>query len=197
MPTGKTLTSPVLSEAKIEKLRLKLASEISWSNYTSLGIAKRMPCPKSDGSGTFFAPMVEQAYKKDYFSCFPDDRYNAFSFFYIPNGERIGLNSHHGATHRSLDVDLILYVDMYAIDSSLSRDITHDISKSIQYIILKKHLVDSFEIKEIYDRIEDVYSDFDYREIHEKFLHPQFTVLRFRMELQYTDTIYSQVTFTP
>lgn len=198
MPTGITLTNPVLAEAKIEKFRLKLASEISWLSTTALGIAKKMKCPNPEGTGTFFAPMVEQVYKEDYFSCFPNDKFTAFSFFYLPNGEnRVALDSHSGATHRSLDVDLIVYADMYALDSSLGRDITRDIQKSIEFVILRKHLIDSFEVQEVLYNIEDVYTDFDHRMVDEMFPHPRYATLRFRMTLQYNDTISSQVSFTP
>jgi len=198
MPTGITLTNPVLAEAKIEKFRLKLASEISWLSTTALGIAKKMKCPTKDGKSAFFAPLVEQEYKKDYFPCFPNNKFPAFSFFYLPNGEnRVEQDSHHGSTHRSLDVDLIVYADMYALDSLLGRDITRDIQKSIEFVILRKHLIDSFEVKEVLYSVEDVYTDFDHRSIDDMFLSPQYTTLRFRMTLQYTDTIFSQVSFTP
>lgn len=196
MPAEKTLTSPVGLDYEIEQLRLIFSAQISWLTY-AMGEAKRIPY--NGDKGVVYAPMVEQAYKADYFICFPSDLYQSVLFFYVPNGEMNDSNGHsyEGAYSKKVDLDIILYADMYKIDSSLQRDITRDIQQSIEYVIQKKCFRIK-KIKEVYTKIEDVYRDFDYRYISEEFLHPRYCMLRFRCDLQFNpDTISSQITFVP
>lgn len=179
-PIVPTITNPVLLDKEIQRLQLKLATDISWLQY-SFGRAyrQRMSVDTTDVD----YPEVYQGKDMNYLNVLPSDQWESIAFWYPTSGERITKNTKH---EYSRTVALIMFVDLKKISVLKGYVFTEELKAEVLASLEDVGgLLYNSEVTGYTDVPNDVYAEFSTDYIKHQFYNKRYAFMRFDINLNY------------
>lgn len=121
---------------------------------------------------------------REYYTVMPNDDYKSFSFF-IGRGpaEPVEYIPFSGSDYWQKNVDLIFYFNLRKIDHTKPYNFTDELE---QQVTDKLKTLRGVVIEAVYDEtVEEIYQDFDIRNINRDLLYYPFGGLRYRLRITY------------
>lgn len=183
-PTVKELTNAYMVDIPCEKIKNVFAAELSWLEK-SFGRARMGKDTNSDGSSYDF-PALEQRFNEDWYEAYPNDNITSYSFIHV-NSDTINIQSLTSNSFKMVaDVSLIFWFNKNKIDTSMGADITQAIRFEIQKVIAEKIQFLSLTGGQVFDELEDVFSDYSPGQVQSEFRdHNVFGQLKLNGTIEY------------
>ena len=179
-PQVPTISNPVLLDKEIQRMQLKLATDISWLQY-SFGRAYRQK--KMNDTTEVEFPEVYQGKDFDYLNVMPHDYWDAISFWYPTSAERIMKNTKH---EYSRSVALIMFIDLKKISVLKSYVFTEELKVEVMASLEGVGgLMYNSEVNGYTDVPNDVYAEFSTDYIKPEYYNKRFAFMRFDITLNY------------
>jgi hypothetical protein len=192
-PTQFTVSSAILLDAKIAEVQTALDS-LSWLTF-SFARGYRM-FKDVDGQRVAY-PAVYQGktsahHASDYVNVFPNDNYASHSFVYVRQPQRMQRND-NGFHEYEADISVIVYYKLRDIDDTKG----YHFSEELKYDVVEKlEALPELTVNEVFDDIEQVYSDFTAAAIESEFLAEGMGALRFDCTVNYSNDCKITNTYT-
>lgn len=181
-PTVLTIPNPVGIDVAIKALQLDLAT-LPWLEKS---FARAFTIPKQVLNQKRLEPMVYQG-TKEYFSVLPHDPLKSYSFFRVNGGrtsEEYAANLNTGGAFYFKDpVDLIVWVDLNAIDSSKDYIYTEELIQDVLSVLNRDSGVTVARVWD--DKVEDIFRGYTLQDLNRDLLMYPYAAFRIEMYLQY------------
>ena len=175
-------TTPVFLDQIVVQLQDILKNNLSWLKH-SFGRSQRLSTIKNGSKQQY--PAVHLG-EEEYINVFPDQDLGNFSFFIIDDPQSIVQKSRN-STIVSVKYALVFWVNLDTIFTDKINRNTEALKLQIVQLLAKGLFLQNGKIgiDNIYERAENLYKEYDIKEVDSQFLMQPYYGLRFEGEIKY------------
>ncbi len=180
-PTAASYADAVLLDDKINEIR-EAMDTISWLSYSFGRAYKGVEVADS----RIVYPEVFQAYGYDYLNLMPCDMWN-YSFVWVRQPQTVisqQKGTARGTYTYEANLSVIVFYQRSSIGTTIRRPFDEELKYDCMYALGNVH---ELEVTNVFDDVEECFSDFTTSRIEAEYMSRDFGALRFDVTVRYSN----------